>query len=235
MAFTYKENDRNLTVFSNDLTNKGHSQHQYRLLANSIFNAASVKRSEAATEFMDLKEVELWAGNDIRALAAQRVLQGKSGQLFEPLTQVTRAEFLTMLVRALGLAEQKSKISYIDVPSSSWYYPYVTTAAARKLVEGVGEDRLEPDRAITREEMAQLAANAFKLTQDALSRDADESLGKFDDKDSIAPYAREAVALLSEANIMQGTSLSVFEPQQAANRAQAAVLINRLKNYNRKN
>lgn len=39
MAFTYKESNKNLTVFANDLTNGGHTQHQFRLLANSIFNA----------------------------------------------------------------------------------------------------------------------------------------------------------------------------------------------------
>lgn len=42
MAFTYQDNNKNLTVFANDLTNTAHSQHQYRLLANSIFNAVSV-------------------------------------------------------------------------------------------------------------------------------------------------------------------------------------------------
>lgn len=39
MAFTYNENNKHLTVFANDLTNNAHSQHQYRLLANSIFSA----------------------------------------------------------------------------------------------------------------------------------------------------------------------------------------------------
>lgn len=41
MAFTYKENNKNLTVFANDLTNGSHTQYQFRLLANSIFNAES--------------------------------------------------------------------------------------------------------------------------------------------------------------------------------------------------
>ena len=34
MAFTYKDNNKNLTVFANDLTNDDHPQHQYRLLAH---------------------------------------------------------------------------------------------------------------------------------------------------------------------------------------------------------
>ncbi len=38
MAFTYKDSHTNVTVFANDLVSVDHSQHQYRLLANSIFN-----------------------------------------------------------------------------------------------------------------------------------------------------------------------------------------------------
>ncbi|MBY8833922.1 hypothetical protein K7Z10_21020 [Bacillus licheniformis] len=47
MAFTYKDHNKNLTVFANDLTNDDHPQHQYRLLANSIFNAAPGKTNNA--------------------------------------------------------------------------------------------------------------------------------------------------------------------------------------------
>ncbi|MEK8212050.1 MULTISPECIES: M14 family metallopeptidase [unclassified Paenibacillus] len=49
MAFTYKENNKNLTVFANDLTNNGHSQHQYRLLANSIFSAETGQSAAAGS------------------------------------------------------------------------------------------------------------------------------------------------------------------------------------------
>ncbi|AJO17220.1 MULTISPECIES: M14 family metallopeptidase [Bacillus] len=47
MAFTYKDHNKNLTVFANDLTNDDHPQHQYRLLANSIFNAGPGKTENA--------------------------------------------------------------------------------------------------------------------------------------------------------------------------------------------
>lgn len=49
MAFTYKDNNKNLTVFANDLTNNDHPQHQYRLLANSIFNAGPGKTENASS------------------------------------------------------------------------------------------------------------------------------------------------------------------------------------------
>jgi len=40
LAFTYKDKSKNVTVFANDLTSDAHPQHQFRLLANSVFHAA---------------------------------------------------------------------------------------------------------------------------------------------------------------------------------------------------
>jgi hypothetical protein len=41
LAFKYKENMKNLTVFANDLINDNHTQNQCRLLANAIFDDGS--------------------------------------------------------------------------------------------------------------------------------------------------------------------------------------------------
>lgn len=38
LAFKYKDDTKTMTVFANDLIANGHSQHQYRLLANAIFD-----------------------------------------------------------------------------------------------------------------------------------------------------------------------------------------------------
>ncbi|BCN29220.1 M14 family metallopeptidase [Anaeromicropila herbilytica] len=43
LAFKYKGEKKQLTVFANDLLNDGHTQNQYRLLANSIFDAGANK------------------------------------------------------------------------------------------------------------------------------------------------------------------------------------------------
>ncbi|RJE87780.1 hypothetical protein D3P07_15910 [Paenibacillus sp. 1011MAR3C5] len=230
MAFTYKENNKNLTVFSNDLTNAAHSQHQYRLLANSIFNSVSAETEDSGSNvaFNDLKSVESWAGDEIRQLASQGILQGTGGYRFEPLKQLTRAEFTTMIVKSLNQTNAQAKSSFTDVPSSSWFYPYISAAVESKLVNGLGDGRFEPKRAITREEMAQMAANVLKLPQHPSLDSIDDSFATFTDKDTIAPYAREAVALLTQKGILQGVTLTTFGPKEIANRAQAAVIIHRM-------
>lgn len=239
LAFTYKDLGKNITVFANDLTNNDHPQFQYRLLANSIFNSDPMdsnevketsSETESEREFIDLQAVEQWAGNEIRELAKLNIINGVNQKEFEPLKSVTRAEFLSMLVRAFDLSNSESQSSFTDVPSSSWYYPYISAAVESKLAEGVGEGKFEPNRAITREEMAQMAANAMKLTGQVSLDVSDAVLEKFNDKETISPYAREAVALLTKEEVIQGLTLSTFSPKNTANRAQAAVIIYRIKN-----
>ncbi|WNS46095.1 S-layer homology domain-containing protein [Paenibacillus sp. MMS20-IR301] len=230
LAFTYNENNKHLSVFANDLINKAHSQHQYRLLANSIFNAAGIQPATVpVVKFGDLNGVESWAGDSIRELLDLGALQGSGGERFKPLQHVTRAEYLAMLIKTFDLSEAHSAISFTDVPSSSWYYPYIASAVGAKLVNGVGEGRFEPDRAVTRQEMALIAANVLKHSSAFPLQASKEALEKFTDREAIAPYAREAVAVLSDAHIIEGLSPTVFAPQEIANRAQAAVMISRIR------
>lgn len=233
MAFTYNENNKHLTVFANDLTNKAHSQNQYRLLVNSIFNASAVNATTPApvVKFNDLKSVETWAGESILELVNLGTLQGAGDDRFKPLQNVTRAEFLTMIIKTFDLSvpHADAEISFTDVPPSSWYYPYVASAVEAKLAEGAGGGRFDPSRLITRQEMAQIAAKVLKRSPDYSLRDPSAALATFSDREIIAPYAREAVAMLTEAQVIAGLSPSVFGPHEAANRAQAAVIISRLR------
>ncbi|MCE5173474.1 S-layer homology domain-containing protein [Paenibacillus profundus] len=238
IAFTYHENNKNLTVFSNDFINNDHPRHQYRLLANSIFNAITDKNdadqaplvpgSGIVPKFSDLQGAEAWAGDNVREMAALGIIKGVSEHQFAPMKQVTRAEFLAMIVRALDLSDNQATVSFTDVQPSDWYYPYVAAGVKANLVRGVDRNRFEPNRAITREEMAIMAANSLKLTRNASTGNIGATLAKFTDRGNIALYAREAIAQLTEEGVLQGLTGTTYGPKDIANRAQAAVIISRM-------
>ncbi|WP_336783200.1 S-layer homology domain-containing protein [Paenibacillus illinoisensis] len=133
-----------------------------------------------------------------------------------------------MLVRAFDLANPHAQSSFKDVPSSSWSYPYISAATELKLVKGMGDGRFEPNRAITREEMAQMAANVMKHNSHTASGNPDEILSNFTDHNTISTFAREAIAWLTHENIIKGLTASTFGAKEMANRAQAAVIIHRM-------
>lgn len=181
-----------------------------------------------AHSFRDLDTVGSWAGDAIAELYAKGIIKGLDENSFGPKKEVTRAEFLTMLVRALNLPSGSASLSFGDVNRNAWYYDAVAAAVQAGIVKGTGDGKFEPGRAITREEMAIMAANAFKLAGGIAAADASAALAAYKDSGKIASYAKPSVALLSEKGILTGTGNGGFEPKGKANRAQAAVIISRL-------
>lgn len=178
--------------------------------------------------FTDLGPVASWAQEAIEALTKKGILQGVAEGKFAPAKDVTRAEFITMLVRAFDLLDVKAKVDFTDVQSNAWYYEYVATAVEKGLIQGVGGNKFDPNRAITREEMAIMSANVLKAVKNKTAADAAAALAKFKDQDSMASYAKDAIALLTENNVINGMTATTFQPKGIANRAQAAVIINRM-------
>lgn len=181
------------------------------------------------TSFKDLGQT-VWAADAIRELTEKGIIKGVSDTSFAPLQQVTRAEFITMIVRAFGILDNDAKASFSDVQATDWAYSYIASGVSSGLVNGVGGGKFDPKRAITREEMAIITANALKKFKGKSISDVDTALAPFKDKSAIAPYGKEAVALLAREGVVKGLNADTFGPKGVANRAQAAVIISNLLN-----
>ncbi|MGG1443768.1 S-layer homology domain-containing protein [Brevibacillus laterosporus] len=72
---------------------------------------------------------------------------------FYPKDQMTRAEFVSTLVRAVGYAPSNIKTGFTDIENNSAVKD-IQAAAEHHLLNEESGDRFEPDRPITREEMA---------------------------------------------------------------------------------
>ncbi|QSF46488.1 bifunctional 2',3'-cyclic-nucleotide 2'-phosphodiesterase/3'-nucleotidase [Paenibacillus tianjinensis] len=193
--------------------------------APSATPAPTVKPVPSAVPFKDLGKV-VWAQEAISSLATKGILKGLEDGNFAPMKNVTRAEFVTMLVRALNLSNSNASASFSDVKQGAWYTDSIAAAVQAGLVKGSGNGKFEPGRQITREEMAIMIVNA--LAGQLPKIDTSAALGEFADKSSIAPYAQEAVAQLTQAGIVNGVDGGKFAPKAIANRAQAAVIIYRM-------
>ena len=66
----------------------------------------------------------------VEALAARGIITGGDDGLFRPDGAMTRAEFATIVVRALGLAAGPlgGETAFSDVAPEAWYAPYVDVA-----------------------------------------------------------------------------------------------------------
>ena len=133
----------------------------YRLLTDT-------RRAEIETDinnFEDVKPVD-WFAHAVSTMANGGYISGYSDGTFGGNRRITRAEFVTMLVRFIGL--EKAECSFIDVPKNHWAYEFIATATAADWIAGYSDGTFGPDRNITR-------AEAMTIINRVLNRGVDEN------------------------------------------------------------
>lgn len=203
-------------------TVNGSSEIIIRSPHNSIYTVIQSKKS-----FDDLQGH--WARADVELLANKWIVNGQSENNYNPEMSVTRAEFAAMLIRSIGLPENKLS-SFIDVPSNSWFAGAVGTAQSYGLITGLGDGTFRPQDKITREQMAIMTVRALKVGGKELFAGPNGNV-TFTDYNDISEWSREAVGQLATANLIQGMTDETFAPQQETTRAQAATMLNRVLKY----
>ncbi|WP_336786654.1 S-layer homology domain-containing protein [Paenibacillus sp. MMO-177] len=181
--------------------------------------------TSSSPSFTDVGSVK-WAQEAINGLAARQIVNGVQEGHFSPQNKVTRAEFITMLIRTFDLQQPSAVSSFTDVKQGAWYEHEVASAEKLGMVKGYTDGSFGVNRTITREEMAAMiwnAANAFDLKPSTGSPAAG-----YADEASISSYAKEAVHQLSGAGLLKGCGNGSFMPGESATRAEAAVLIYRI-------
>lgn len=190
-----------------------------------VVDGGSGDGEDIVIPFSDLGDYS-WATRMICKLAADGVVSGRTATLYAPGENVTRAEFASLLVRAFNLNASGEGTAFSDVAAGEWYYTTVQTASALGVVSGYEDGSFRPNDQITREEMAVMsvrAARAANITIPTL-----ETVN-FSDADQISGYAQDSVNILSCGKIISGMGDGRFAPQETANRAQAAVIIYKLR------
>jgi hypothetical protein len=169
-----------------------------------------------ATQFTDVPS-DFWARGAIETLAAANVINGFPNGTFEPNAAMTRAQFVKMLVLALGLAPGSGSTNFTDVPADAWYAPYVSAAVQAGLVTGMTATTFDPNATVTREDVAVLLARALKLSGTTTLT--------FSDSAQIAPWAISGVEAAVAAGYLNGFPDGTFQPAAPMTRAQAAKVL----------
>lgn len=171
-----------------------------------------------------------WAQKDVETLASKLIINGMTDRTFAPAGQVTRAQFAALLVRGLGLSTESVTNMFADVSTTAWYAQDVNTAAKLGLIKGVGEGKFSPDARITREQMVVMIMNAVQLVQGDHKAEP-QTHTPFADQNRISDYAAQAVTEAVSKGLIKGKTDTTFAPQDAATRAEAAVMIKQVLQY----
>lgn len=175
--------------------------------------------------FTDLENVS-WAVKSINKLAELGIVQGTSEGIFSPELNVTRAEYITMLMRGFGSEVQGVEVPFSDVDAAEWYYEPISKAYALEIANGYSDDNgvyFGINDNITREDMMVMAYRTL-LAFD-IEVPAKKSYVAFSDQSSISDYAVEAVDKMYCAEIINGVGDNMLDPKGVADRAQSAKVI----------
>jgi len=103
-----------------------------------------------------------WAEEAIEELAARGVLDGIGGDRYAPDGAVTRAEFISMLLRVFDRVEPDAVGTLSDLDEDAWYYRAAATAQQLGIVEGRENNTFGADDPISRQDMAVIAQRFMK-------------------------------------------------------------------------
>lgn len=156
-----------------------------------------------------------WAEANINKLVASGAISGYPDGTFTPDNTITRAEFVSIIVKAFKLVPKDSKV--FNDTANHWAKDAISIAAGNGIVGGYDSANFGPDDKITREQMA-------VIIDKLISNNA--AAGKtFADGAEISAWAKEAIARVSGNGIISGYPDNTFKAKSFATRAEAVTVI----------
>lgn|GEM_PF-1681928 len=169
-----------------------------------------------------------WAKNDIDFSSARLLFNGITPEIFSPDTPMTRGMFAAVLGRMYGADPALYRgYSFEDVTQDVYYAPYIKWAAENGIIMGVSARLFEPERAVTRQEMAAMVYRFMKY----LDLSFTNGNNKFNDDALIDSWARESIMQLKGTGIISGRTDNKFDPYGLSTRAEVASVLRMLIEY----
>jgi hypothetical protein len=164
---------------------------------------------------------EHWAREAIDDMSDKKIVNGYSDGTFKPNNEMTRAEFIAVVNRMLGLKNESSR--YIpDISRQDWYYADVRKAVEAGILKGDDTGYIRPNDTITREEAVVVLARAFKIA-DAIGIDI-----SYSDRSEISDWAKTNVYTFVRYGYLNGYDGNIIRPKSPITRAEALTIIKRI-------
>ncbi|MCL6458344.1 MAG: S-layer homology domain-containing protein, partial [Gorillibacterium sp.] len=186
------------------------------------FVIISVKKT-----FSDIQPVA-WAKKEIEVLATKGIINGVNETSFDPNANITRADFLVLLVKTLDL-QAEFDVNFSDVKANDYYYEALGIAKVLGISAGTKNGLFDPNAKITRQDAMVLVAKALRLSGDLEPSGDPTDLKSMTDKDQVSAYAIDDAAALVKAGLIQGSG-GKLNPLSESTRAEIAMIMYKIYN-----
>ena len=185
-----------------------------------------------ATGVVDVTEMftdvsHSWADDGIQYCVTHQLMSGIGNDLFGPKLTTTRAQIVQILYNLEGEPKVSGTTPFTDL-TQDWYQDAVLWAYQTGVVAGTSSTTFEPDRPVTREQIAvilmEYVTRVLKLERTWTPAD----LSDFPDAGSVSDWAKDAMADAVGLGLISGASnggQTYLEPQGSATREQVATIL----------
>ena len=185
-----------------------------------------------ATGVMDVTKMftdvsHSWADDGIQYCVTHQLMSGIGNNLFGPKLTTTRAQIVQILYNLEGEPKVSGTTPFTDL-TQDWYQDAVLWAYQTGVVAGTSSTTFEPDRPVTREQIAvilmEYMTRVLKLERTWTPAD----LSTFPDAGSVSDWAKDAMADAVGLGLISGASnggQTYLEPQGSATREQVATIL----------
>ena len=159
-----------------------------------------------------------WYEKEVNDLFLNGIISGNRDGKFYPDNNITRAEAVAMIGRAIKLPGEKSNTVFTDVPYNYFASGYINSATKKEIISGFPGDIFKPGIPILRGDMAVILKRTFEIP--------DASERYFKDVDVENRYY-DAVNSLASLQISKGYIDGTFRPNQNITRAEFSVFLSK--------
>ena len=190
-------------------------------IVQDIIESSDSKDAKNKTAFTDIENSP--HKETIIKMFEKGIIKGVSENLFEPDRDVTRAEFATLMVRALDLESTVYNEIFNDVNNDDWYAGNIQVAANNNLINGY-DGMFRPNDSIKKEEMLKVVVQAYVNAKGDVKEKTD--LSTIDDSNEISNWAITYVSVAVDLGLVEEKG-SIY-PQKNALRGEVATILSKL-------
>ncbi|MBQ7953569.1 MAG: S-layer homology domain-containing protein [Clostridia bacterium] len=173
-----------------------------------------------ATPSYDDVDKDDWYFESVVELSEKGIVSGDGSGKFMPNDNVTREQFLKMIIEAADIETVESENEFNDV-LDAWYKPYVLTAKNFGIVNGISDTVFGIGSNITRQDMAVMIARTIEKLGIEIETD---NVSEFTDIGIVSDYAKDSVTFMKSIGLIEGYN-NEYRPGDNLTRAEAAKVI----------
>ena len=196
-------------------------------LTAALFAAFTIT---AANAFPDVSDNH-WAAPQIKILSEQGVIVGYPDGTFKPDDNVTRAEFASMAIKALGQEHTKvvQPVNFADITPEHWAYDAIQKALYFDLVSSPkGAELFRPDDSVSRAESLSVAVNALTTEQISIEKAKEVLERVYVDTNTVPEWfliPAGKAEILGMMVVVPSADKAKIEAERPATRAEVAAIL----------